>query len=360
MNSLSPASAINIMRGISSFGGDAKRPQEGDDPKPPPKHRREEIDLPIGSRPPISFNVLLKDLDVHGYYILLSLFTTESLDYINKNSSSIATTKLNMPGSDKQICILDSAHSEANILAERDMDRAQWTEAAQNYVKFMGIVGTPEDVARWTSHFGFLVTYEKAEKNFPALLRTDVMLRQAYNMQGFSFKRDFYQEQLNNELVLLRIDKKLKLCSAEWKPAIETRPPATPLSLRRGSRGGGDRGGRGGGSARGGARLIGKGGPFQEGSGGDASSTVCLICTRRGHYYSACTQNSFEDGSPLFCRISGNNISTIRSNETLCCLWNVKCDKVSCNHDNLRRHLCSFCGGGHHAFSWTCRKQPAY
>jgi hypothetical protein len=262
MNSLSPASAINIMRGISSFGGDAKRPWEGDDPKPPPKRRREEIDLPIGSRPPVSFNVLLKDLDVHGYYIPLSLFTTESLDYINKNSSSIATTKLNAPGSDKQIRVLDTSHFEANVLAERDMDRAQWTEAAQNYVKFMGIVGTPEDVARWTSHFGFLVTYEKAEKNFPALLRTDVTLRQAYNVQGFSFKRDFYQEQLNNELVLLHIDEKLELHSAEWKPAIETRPPAAPPSLRGGSRGGGGRGGRGGGSARGGARLIGKGGPF--------------------------------------------------------------------------------------------------
>ncbi|KAJ7307819.1 hypothetical protein DFH08DRAFT_1051428 [Mycena albidolilacea] len=126
INSLSPASAISIMRGISSFGGDAKRPRDGEDPKPPSKRRREEIDLPVGSRPPASFNVLLKDLDVHGYYIPLSLFTTESLDYINKNSSSIATTKLNAPGSDKQIRVLDSAHFEANVLAERDLDRAQY------------------------------------------------------------------------------------------------------------------------------------------------------------------------------------------------------------------------------------------
>jgi hypothetical protein len=147
------------MRGISSFGGDAKRLRDGDDPKPPSKRRREEIDLPIGSHPPVSFNLLLKDLDVHGYYIPLSLFTTESLDYINKNSSSITTTKLNAPSSDKQICVLDSAHFEVNVLAECDMDRAQWTEAAQNYIKFMSLIGTLEDVAHWTAHFGFLVSY---------------------------------------------------------------------------------------------------------------------------------------------------------------------------------------------------------
>jgi hypothetical protein len=283
ISSLSPSSAITLMRGISSFGGEAKRPHDGDDPKPPSKRRREEIDLPLGSRPPVSFNVLLKDLDVHGYYIPLSLFTTESLDYINKNSSSIAMTKLNAPGSDKQIRVMDSAHFEANVLAERDLDRAQWTEAAQNYVKFMGHIGTPEDVAHWTAHFGFLVTYEKAEKNFPALLRTDITLRQAYNVQGFSFKRDYYQEQLNGELVLLRIDEKLALRSAEWKPAEETRTPAAPPSLRGGSRGGGGRGGRGGsGGVRGGARLHGRSGPFHEGSGGEAPSTVCLLCARRG------------------------------------------------------------------------------
>jgi hypothetical protein len=328
INSLSPASVINLMHGISSFGGD------GDDPKPPSKRRHEEINLPVGSRPPVSFNVLLKDLDVHGYYIPLSLFTTESLDYINKNSSSIATTKLNAPGSDKQICVLDSAHFKANILAERDLDQAQWTEAAQNYVKFMGIVGTPEDVAHWTAHFGFLVTYDKVEKNFPALLCTDITLHQAYNVQGFSFKREFYQKQLNNELVLLRIDEKLELCSADWKPAVETQPPAAPLSLRGGSQGGGGRGGCGGGGSCGG-RLSGRGAPFHEGSSGEAPSTVCLLCARRGHYYSACTFNAFEDSSLLFCRNSGNNISTVRSNETLCRLWNVKCDKVTCTHDNL-------------------------
>jgi hypothetical protein len=101
-------------------------------------------------------------------------------------------------------------------------------------------------------------------------------------------------------------------------------------------------------------------GPFHEGSGGEAPSTVCLICARRGHYYSACTFNNFEDGSLLFCRVSGNDVCTVRSNETLYRLWNVKCDKVTCTHDNLRRHLCSFCSGGHHAFSWSCQKQPAY
>ncbi|KAJ7344084.1 hypothetical protein DFH08DRAFT_962223 [Mycena albidolilacea] len=318
INSLSPALAISIMRSISSFGGNAKHPRDGEDPKPPSKRRCEEIDLPVGSRPPVSFNVLLKDLDVHGYYI--------NLDYINKNSSSIATTKLNAPGSDKQTRVMDSAHFEANVLAERDLDWAQWTEAAQNYIKFMGIIGTP-DVPHWTADLGFLVTYEKAEKNFPALLRTDITLHQAYNVQGFSFKREFYQEQLSNKLVLLRIDENLELRSAEWKPVAETRPPAAPPSLHGGIRSGGGGGGRGSGGTRGGARIIGRGGPFQEGSGGEAPSTVCLLCARQGHYYSTCTSTSFEDGStgfedgsPLFCRNSGNDICTIRSNETLCCL----------------------------------------
>jgi hypothetical protein len=52
LSSLSPASAITLMRGISSFGGEAKRACDGDDPKPPSKRRREEIDLPSVLVPP--------------------------------------------------------------------------------------------------------------------------------------------------------------------------------------------------------------------------------------------------------------------------------------------------------------------
>jgi hypothetical protein len=221
------------------------------------------------------------------------------------------------------------------------MDRAQWLESARNFIAFLEVYWndrTHAQVTRWSCHFAFFAKAEKQESNYPAILATDIKLRRAYVVQPFEFSFDFYSRRLTEEIYMLRIAESI---------------PRAPPSLNGVGRGGSGDAGNG---------RTGRGaGPFQGGSGGDASNVVCLLCARRGHFFSSCSYNAFDDGTPLYCRAEGTaNLRAIRSGSSLCRLWNIKRAAASCTHDpTARAHLCSFCGNrNHHAFSWTCRRNP--
>jgi hypothetical protein len=220
-----------------------------------------------------------------------------------------------------------------------------------------------EQVKHWSHHFAFFTQGEKQETNFPTILMTDIKLHRAYNVHSFTYSFWYYSQQLMAEIFDLRITESI-LCA----------PPS--LSLSRGGAGSGSGGSSNGvghsggvgcsscGSGDSGNGGTGRGaGPFQGGSSGDASNIVCLLCARCGHFLSTCTHNTFDDGTPLYCRTEGtNNLRVIQSRATLCRLWNIKCGAASCTHDlTTRAHLCSFCGSkNHHTFSWTyCRNLPA-
>jgi hypothetical protein len=371
---LSPASARDLFLAfMSNNASTSKRARDDDKPKPATKKLREGSAIPAGMNMPPRFSSYITELYMNNLHLPLSLFTSNNLDLVNNSYKSMATVKHNAPGavsSDKQIRVLDTASFERKFLAERNMDRGQWLEAAQNFVTFLEGHWSDRDheqVKCWSLHFGFFAQGEKQETNFPAILATDIKLRRAYNAHPFIYSFDYYSRQLMEEI--------FALCIAESLPH-------PPPSLGGPSSGGGG-GGNGGGSNGGGGNGIGRGGgagrsgrgggdsgnggtgrgagPFQGGSGGDTSNVVCLLCARRGHFLSTCTHNTFKDGTPVYCRAEGaNNIRAIQSGMTLCRLWNIKCGAASCSHDlTARAHLCSFCGNkNHHAFSWTCRRNP--
>jgi hypothetical protein len=318
------------------------------------------------SMPP-RFSSYIAELYQNNMHLPLSLFTSNNHDLVNNSYESMATVKRNAPGTvsnDKQIHVLDTASFERKFLAEKHIDCGQWLEAAQNFVTFLeGYWNNREheQVKHWSLHFAFFAQGEKQETNFPTILATDIKLCHAYNAHPFIYSFDYYSRQLMEEIFALRI--------AELIP----RAPPSLSGLSSGGGGGGNGGGNsvgcgggvghsscgGGDSANGG---TGRGaGPFQGGSGGDASNVVCLLCARRSHFLSTCTHNTFEDRTPVYCRAEGtNNIRAIQSGTTLCQLWNIKCGAASCTHDlTMHAHLCSFCGNkNHHAFSWTCRCNP--
>ncbi|KAK7041249.1 hypothetical protein R3P38DRAFT_2512412, partial [Favolaschia claudopus] len=268
----------------------------------------------------------------------LSVFTSPSLSLINANAPTMDTVKLNAAAlGEKQIRVMSTATFEATVLREAEMDGAQWTEAAYNMISFTK-KGSPSPAhTRCNAHFGFFATLQDAGKNFPAIRATDIALRKRYVSTPFAYSRDLYDRELYNEIMEWRI-----------KEPRQTQLPngggrgATPA---RRARGGGGRG-----SA-----------PFQKGNAGAASSTVCLVCAVRGHFYSDCNSHSFSDGTPLHCSIRDRDIRTSGSHETLCRAWNAKGAAAACLHDQTQRvHACSFCGNkNHHAFSWTCRANPS-
>jgi hypothetical protein len=363
---LSPSSARDLFLAfMTNSTSTSKHARDNDEPKPVMKKLREESAIPAGMTMPPRFSSYIAELYQNNLHLPLSLFTSNNLDLVNNAYESMATVKQNAPGtisSNKQIHVLDTASFEKKILAERNMDCGQWLEGAQNLVTFLkGYWNNREheQVKHWSHHFSFFAQIEKQETNFPAIITTDIKLRRAYNAHPFTYSYEYYSRQLMEEIFALRITESI---------------PRTPPSLggpsgSGGSRGGGNGVGRGGGvgcSGRGGGDS-GNGGtgrgtsPFQGGSSGDTSNVVCLLCARCGHFLSTCTHNTFEDGTPVYCRAEGtNNIRVIQSGTTLCRLWNIKCAAASCSHDfTARTHLCSFCGNkNHHVFSWTCCRNP--
>jgi hypothetical protein len=324
---LSPSSARDLFLAfMTNNASTSKHAREDDEPKLATKKLREESAIPAGMNMPPRFSSYLTELYMNNLHLPLSLFTSNNLKIVNNSYESMATVKCNAPGaisSDKQIRVLDTASFERKFLAERNMDQGQWLEAVQNFVTFLEGYWSDcdhEQVKCWSHHFAFFVQDEKQETTFPAILTTDIKLRRAYNTHPFTYSFEYYSRQLTEEVFALRI--------------VESIPRAPP-SL------GGPSGSGGGSSSGGGGNSVGRGGrvghsshgggdsgnggtgrgasPFQGGSGGDASNVVCLLCAGHGQFLSTCTHNTFEDGTPVYCRAEGtNNIRAIQSGTTLC------------------------------------------
>jgi hypothetical protein len=75
--------------------------------------------------------------------------------------------------------------------------------------------------------------------------------------------------------------------------------------------------------------------------------------------YGTCNATTLPSGGAVICSAREADLVVVRSQETLCRLWNIKGTASRCNHDAVRTHGCSFCGvKTHHAFSWTCQQKP--
>ncbi|KAJ7342685.1 hypothetical protein DFH08DRAFT_811754 [Mycena albidolilacea] len=138
---MSPTSARDLFLAFISNGNpSSKRGRDDDEPKPATKKLREESAIPVGMTMPPRFSSYIAELYQNNLHLPLSLFTNNNLDLVNNSYESMATIKRNAPGavsSDKQIRVLDTASFERKHLAERNMDRGQWLEAAQNFVTFL-------------------------------------------------------------------------------------------------------------------------------------------------------------------------------------------------------------------------------
>lgn len=328
------------------------------------KKIREEIVLHPGMSLPIAFHSLLFDLYTHDIYIPLSLFTSPNLELINSSSATLATRKLNAlnPGQ-KQPIVLDTEAFEQKYQTEGALDRAQWIEAARNYVSFIEEASGDRNSAastRWNAHFGHFEHVEQAQENFPAILTTDIRLRKKYISLPFVFDPVFYARDLDRAIADMRMGQmEARLGGGSSSHSNAGGRGGASGGGNGGGRGAapnGNRGGRGGGTGGGGGGRP----PFQQGNGGDAPPVVCLLCARRGHFWNHCPSTTFDDNTALFGVGRGADICSVRSGQALCRAWNAKGPTAACSHDPTQRaHHCTFCGSrDHHAFSWSCRRNP--
>ncbi|KAJ7737124.1 hypothetical protein B0H16DRAFT_1762868 [Mycena metata] len=177
----SPPSGKRLLRLMGAGGSKRSRDdEEKKESKPTSKKVWVEVVITPGMSLPTVFHAVLRELYNNDIYIPLSLFTSSNLSLINSTAATMEMIKLNPSGpTEKQIRVLNTASFEASVLRECDMDRAQWNEAAINYVAFIESVEGKDStaVARWEAHYGFLTNVKNAEDIFPAIRATDIILQ---------------------------------------------------------------------------------------------------------------------------------------------------------------------------------------
>ncbi|KAJ7209779.1 hypothetical protein GGX14DRAFT_395211 [Mycena pura] len=168
---LSPASSKALLRVIQSskHGRDEEAPKA---PGPISKKARVEITIAPGMALPKTFHQCIHDLYDHHVYMPLSMFTTPSLRTINSEATTMSMCKLNpLESGEKQLRPLDTAAFETNVMKETDLDRAEWTEDAENYVEFITLVEGAGSAAetRWHAHFAYFTNSGDPKRNFAAI-----------------------------------------------------------------------------------------------------------------------------------------------------------------------------------------------
>lgn len=176
-------------------------------------------------------------------------------------------------------------------------------------------------------------------------------MRKDYNSRPFTYDSAYYECEYEKAIVDCRL-RAVERSTSMWRfpsflnksqsRSADTTRPADPQKPSTGP---------------GGGRIMSS---FRKGNTGDPSSAVCLICARRGHFFSDCTYTTFEDGPPVVACTREGLLVTIKGNTQFCRNWNIKGDNRDnpCSHTEARAHKCTFCGDkGHHAFTWSCRKK---
>ncbi|KAF8140827.1 hypothetical protein K438DRAFT_1518774, partial [Mycena galopus ATCC 62051] len=133
---LSPRPFKSVLGLIPGPGG-AKRTRDGEEPQPTErataKKALEEVLMLPGQPLPAVFHRYIKDTYDQEIYLPLSLFTYESLKFINLKLAEVDLCKSNPKSiSDKSLQALNIGLFESKHLWEASLDRAQWMEAAAN------------------------------------------------------------------------------------------------------------------------------------------------------------------------------------------------------------------------------------
>ncbi|KAJ7773560.1 hypothetical protein DFH07DRAFT_990076 [Mycena maculata] len=245
----SPKTGKILLRALQSH----KRSREDDDsamsqPKVPAKKPRVEVAMLRGQSLPIAFHQSLHELYNNNIYMPLSMFTTLSLAHINANAVTMDTRKVNGATGEKPSRVLNTVIFEKDVLKETEMDRAQWTEAALNFVDFVGAVeGVESDIVKhWQAHFRHFSNAPDKQRNYPVLLSADITLRQCYVSLPFVYNHTLYNDETRKGVTEIEVDERIKELMASGAAAPD------PVYTGGGGRGRG--GGRdGGGGVRGGA-----------------------------------------------------------------------------------------------------------
>ncbi|KDR71516.1 hypothetical protein GALMADRAFT_126978 [Galerina marginata CBS 339.88] len=262
----------------------------------------------------------------HCGMIPLPLFLNSSLLYITVNAASVPTFKANpKPDEKKGSSVIDCKKLLAHLnLAELEIDKVQWAEASYNCFRFhceRDIINSGGAYsAWWDHHFNFFNLQMDKNEYYDAWKTIELELRQEFYARPCTYDANHYVRKYD-----------IVKCIYDLKRQMQSTLPTSTTSLL----------------------------SSQVDSSKSSPLPCCVLCGVRGHtldLHSSDSTTKFPDDNLTWAKYS-NRILQTPDGKIICIGWNVG-SGAPCNHGGKRVHLCSFCGGDHHAFSWTCRTKP--
>jgi len=266
----------------------------------------------------------------------LPLFLNHALSYISINGANLPTFKANpKPGEKKGFTIIDCKKLLGRLdLAELTMTHAEWSEAAYNCYRFHSerdIHGPTGSYASWwDKHFGFFNLQKDKVKYYDAWRSLELELRQEFYSQPTTYDGAYYARKY--DIMKNIFDAKSEIASMVSTSQSRSQRNLNPSSTS-----------------------------FPKGSDKVSPPACCILCGEKGHLLASHTNDrsppKFRDGRLPYAKYIDGALRNSDGKE-ICIKWNVR-NNSSCDHGKDRLHICSFCGGSHNAFSWTCRPKHA-
>lgn len=282
------------------------------------------VDAPLD----IQFTQLLYETEDCGM-VPLPLFLNSSLEHLSVNGANVPTFKANPKfGEKKGFTIIDCKKLLASLgLAELKMTHAEWSEAAVNCFRFQSsrdIGGSGGGFSSWwEKHFNFFNLQKDKVVYYDAWKAMELQLRQEFYSQPTLYDPAFYAQKYG--IIKTSFDLETKFQSLIPGPSKSSSS-------------------------------------FPSSSSKSSATPCCVLCGERGHtlfsHAGSTSSSKFADGRPTFARYV-NKVLRSPDGKEICIRWNVRNSASCADHGKERVHICSFCGGLHYAFSWTCRAKPA-
>lgn len=280
----------------------------------------------------------IHDLLMAGQYCPLTLFTNANTERLHREGHSLKRSKINVNGSPYHLLDLSQFENEL------DMDQLSWQEAYQRYLTWIKDIGDSVSLERWTNHFVTLSKDDAVRKNFRAIIEFDMETRQNYTLWPHRYDHADWLRRLQNKKyetmqdVMFRTQERLsrtELADRNTSSSARYEPYNSSSKAK--------------------SRKTDESESFRDGKSSKTTDPMCIICTRTGHRFSACTEETSSKGAQNYAKYADGALCKRSNGSQLCVTYNLNNPRRSCKREHPEQHLCSFCGRAEHsALSRAC------
>jgi len=300
-----------------------------------PAFRLEEASKNAHELDPTVIPSALKQMAHCRVFIPLSMFTTQALHKIRDNIGDLYTKKKTGLSAGKYILNSDC------FLDENTLTEQTFFQAYRNWLRLLSDVADPEVAKGWNWHHDLMINDANFSSSFVAWKAHDRNLRTSFfnapfmlDIDSRSYTKGFDREWMASEVSSFRKER--------------SNSPSDSRSFRTGSSQ--NRHTPNNNSANNASSRF---APYDKHASDsfrdNRQQTLCLRCSLFGHRANACMSSSPSKPSRSFIvEWKDNKLVSIKSNKSVCVMFNVRGSCTLGNNPHHGDHSCSFCADPKH------------